>query len=178
MALIALGIPAPDRPESHIEESCSRAHLNEGIEAAPQSQVRPSALPCKACWPAATLLLLCLATLAQSRRGSMLLSYKASASMAPSGAVAPKTTPASAGYYLSSLQRGPPFKWVHSNDCIRKVVTPDPDKESVICCLHHNYSLLMSRYDTPALAVYYRPSPRRGSPLKFSDSNDLTASKN
>jgi hypothetical protein len=48
-ALIALDIPAPERPESSIDESCSRAHLNERINAAPQSQVRPSALPCKAC---------------------------------------------------------------------------------------------------------------------------------
>jgi hypothetical protein len=47
MALIALDIPAPERPESSIEESCSRAHLNERSEAAPHSQVRPSALPCK-----------------------------------------------------------------------------------------------------------------------------------
>jgi hypothetical protein len=106
-----------------------------------------------------------------SRRDSMLFSYKASATMAPLGAVAPNTTPASAGYYRPSFRRGSPFKWVHSNDCIHKRVIPD--KASGICCLYHNYTLLfMSGYDTPALAVHHRPSPRGGSPFKFVHSTE------
>jgi hypothetical protein len=36
MALIALDIPAPERLEVFIEESCSRARHNEVSEAAPQ----------------------------------------------------------------------------------------------------------------------------------------------
>jgi hypothetical protein len=51
MALIALEIPALEWPESSIEETISRAYLNERNEAAPLRQVRRSALPCKACWP-------------------------------------------------------------------------------------------------------------------------------
>jgi hypothetical protein len=67
MVLIALDIPAPERPKPSIEESCSRAHQSERSEAAPQSRVRPCALPCNlqglplACWPAVALLLLFLA---------------------------------------------------------------------------------------------------------------------
>jgi hypothetical protein len=95
----------------------------------------------------------------------MVFLYRASESMAPPGAVAPNTTPASAG-----LRGGSPLKWVHSNDCIHKRVIPD--KESGICSLYHNYILFMSGYDTPALAAHNRPSPRRGSPLKFVHSND------
>jgi hypothetical protein len=97
MALIALDIPAPEWPESSIKESISRVYLNERNEAAPLRQVRRSALPYKACWPAAVLLSLCLPAPAPSRRESSLFSFKASATMAPSGAVAPNTTPASAG---------------------------------------------------------------------------------
>jgi hypothetical protein len=82
--------------------------------------------------------------------------------MAPLGAVAPNTTPASAGYYRPSLRRGSPFEWVHSNDCIH--VRDIPDKESGICCLY-NYTL-MGGHDTPALADHHRTSPRRGSPFK------------
>jgi hypothetical protein len=48
MALIALDIPAPEWPESSIEETIPRAYLNERNEAAPLRQVRRSALPCKA----------------------------------------------------------------------------------------------------------------------------------
>jgi hypothetical protein len=59
MALIALDIPAPEWPEPSIEETISRAYLNERNEAAPLRQVRRSALPCKACGPAAALLSLC-----------------------------------------------------------------------------------------------------------------------
>jgi hypothetical protein len=55
MALIALDITAPEWSESSIEESISRAYLNERNQAAPLRQVRRSALPCKACWPAAAL---------------------------------------------------------------------------------------------------------------------------
>jgi hypothetical protein len=95
MALIALDIPAPEWPESSIEETIPRAYSNERNEAAPLRQVRRNALPCKACWPAAALLSLCLPAPAPSRRDSLLFSFKASASMAPSGAVAPNTTPAS-----------------------------------------------------------------------------------
>jgi hypothetical protein len=125
--------------------------------------VRRSALPCKACcWPAAALLSLCLSASAPSRRDSLLFSFRANATMASSGAVAPNTTPASAGYYRSSLRRGSPFKWVHSNDRIHVRVIPD--KESGICCLD-NYTL-MSGHDTPSLADHHRPSPRRGSPFK------------
>jgi hypothetical protein len=46
MALIALDIPAPDWPEPSIEETISRAYLNERNEAAPLRQMRPSTLPC------------------------------------------------------------------------------------------------------------------------------------
>jgi hypothetical protein len=46
MALIALHIPAPEWPESTIEETISRAYLNERNEAAPLRQVRPNTLPC------------------------------------------------------------------------------------------------------------------------------------
>jgi hypothetical protein len=63
----------------------------------------------------------------------LLFSFRASATMAPSGAVALKITQASDGYYRPSLRRGSPFKWVHSNDCIHVRVIPD--KESSICCL-------------------------------------------
>jgi hypothetical protein len=49
MALIALDILAPEWPDSSIEETISRAYLNERNEAAPLRQVRHSALPCKAC---------------------------------------------------------------------------------------------------------------------------------
>jgi hypothetical protein len=150
MALIALDIPAPEWPESSIEETISRAYHNERNEAAPLRQVRRSTLPRKACWPAAALLSLCLSTPAPSRRDSLLFSFKASATMAPSGAVAPNNTPASAGYYRPSLRRGSPFKWVHSNDCIHVRVIPD--KELGICCLYHNHTL-MSGHDTPSLAL-------------------------
>jgi hypothetical protein len=76
MALIALDIPAPDWPESSIEETISRAYSNERNEAAPLRQVRRSALLCKACWPAAALLSLCLPTPAPSRRDSLLFLFK------------------------------------------------------------------------------------------------------
>jgi hypothetical protein len=48
MALIALDIPALEWPGSSIEETISRAYLNERNEAAPLRQVRRSALPRKA----------------------------------------------------------------------------------------------------------------------------------
>jgi hypothetical protein len=149
---------------------CPNPVWSRGIEAAKLRQVRPSTLPCMARWPAAALLSLCLPAPALSRRDSMLFSYRASATMAPLGAVAPNTTPASAGYHRPSLRRGSPFKWVHSNDCIHIRVIPD--KASGICCLYHNYTLFMSGYDSPALAAHHRPSPRRGSPFKFVHSND------
>jgi hypothetical protein len=129
--------------------------------------VRRSALPCKACWPAAALLSLCLHAPAPSRRDSLLFSFRASASMAPSGADAPNTTPASAGYYRPSLRRGSSFKWVHSNDCIHVRVIHD--EESGICCVYHN-DTLMSGHDTHSLADHHRPSPRRESPFKSTHS--------
>jgi hypothetical protein len=89
---------------------------------------------------------------APSRRDSLLFSFQASATMAPSEDVAPNTTPASAGYYRPSLRRGLPFKWVHSNDCIHVRVIPD--KESGICCLYYNYTL-MSGHDTPSLVDHH-----------------------
>jgi hypothetical protein len=92
----------------------------------------------------------------------LLFSFRASATMAPLGAVAPNTTPASAGYYRPSLRRGSPFKWVHSNDYIHVRVIPH--KESGICCLYNH--TLMSGHETPSLADHHRPSPRRGSPFK------------
>jgi hypothetical protein len=52
-----------------IEDSCSRARHNEGSEAAPQCQVRPRALLCKACGPAAALLPLLLAAALIHHRG-------------------------------------------------------------------------------------------------------------
>jgi hypothetical protein len=162
MALIALDIPSPEWPESSIEETISRAYLNERNEAAPLRQVRRSALPCKE-WHAAAVLSLCLSAPAPSRQDSLLFSCKASATMAPSGAVAPNTNPALAGYYRPSLRRGSPFKWVHLNDCIHARVIPD--KESGICCLYHSYTF-MSGHDTPSLADHHRPSSRRGSPFK------------
>jgi hypothetical protein len=60
--MAALDIPAPERSEVLIEESCSRAPHNEDSEAAPQCKERPRALLCKACGPApaATLLPLLL----------------------------------------------------------------------------------------------------------------------
>jgi hypothetical protein len=68
MARIAFDIPAAGTARiiyrGVLHESCFRAHLYERSEAAPQSQVRPSALPCKAWWPAAALLLIFLAALA------------------------------------------------------------------------------------------------------------------
>jgi hypothetical protein len=124
--------------------------------------VRRSAPPCKACWPAAALLSLCLSAPSPCRRDSLLFSFKASATMAPSGAVAPNTTTASAGYYRPSLRRGSPFKWVHSNDCIHVRVIHD--KESGIYCLY-SYTL-MSGHDTHSLADHHRPSPGRGSSFK------------
>jgi hypothetical protein len=73
MALIALDIPAPEWPESSVKETVPRAYLNERNEAASLRQVRPHALPCKACWPAAALMLsLCLPALAPSRRDRLL----------------------------------------------------------------------------------------------------------
>jgi hypothetical protein len=66
MALIALDIPAPEWSGSSIEGTISRAYLKEHNEAAPKSQVRPHALPCKACWPDAALLSLwpsCISTM-------------------------------------------------------------------------------------------------------------------
>jgi hypothetical protein len=75
MALFALDIPAPERPEVFIEQSCSRARHNE---------VRPHVLLCKAFGPAAALLLLLQAAALTYHRGdSMLFSTEASAAIAP-----------------------------------------------------------------------------------------------
>jgi hypothetical protein len=111
MALIALDIAAPEWPESSIEETISRAYLNERYEADPLRQVRRSVQPCKACWPAAALLSLCPPAPAPSRRDSLLFSFEESASMVPSGAVAPNTTPASAGCYRPSIWSGLSFRF-------------------------------------------------------------------
>jgi hypothetical protein len=63
-------------------------------------------MPCKACLPAAALVLTLVAALASYRRDRLLYLTEASASMAPSGADAPFfNTPASAGHYRPSLRR-------------------------------------------------------------------------
>jgi hypothetical protein len=79
----------PEGQDPADDEDPKRPRQDEHTEAEPQAQVRPRAMLCKACLPAAALVLTLVAALASYRGDSLLYSTEASASMAPPGLMHP-----------------------------------------------------------------------------------------